>query len=96
MIKSIVAQRLSKLLAAAFAVGSILAVPQAASALPDNPCTVMAVQYCTSQGIPRGTEAFLSCQSQIEDTCPFDRDEPPPAANTYPFWCWVDENGLNC
>jgi hypothetical protein len=83
------------MLTAAFAVASMLAIPQAASALPNNPCTVMAVQWCTSQGYPRGSAAFLSCQTQIEDTCPFDIDEPPPATQL-PYWCWVDEYGFHC
>lgn len=95
MTKSVTAQRFSKLIIVAFAAGSMLAMPQAAAALPDNPCTVMAVQYCGSHGYIMGTPEFLSCQTQIEDTCPFTREEPPPAGQL-PYWCWVDERGFNC
>jgi len=92
MSRSVAFQRVSKLISAVFAAGAMLALPQAASALPDNPCTVMAVQYCTTL-YPRGSAEFLSCQSQIENTCPFTKEEPP-SFGTVPFWCWKGEVGL--
>lgn len=95
MSRSVAFQRVSKLISAAFAAGAMLALPQAASALPDNECGVMAIQYCTTL-YERTSPEFMSCKTQIEDTCPFTQENPLPINVHTPFWCWVDAEGLHC